>query len=175
MQKEILTTEVSYCMLTELAEDERRLVISAREATLQSHSPYSKYRVGTALLTDDGKVKNIVSGANQENASYGLTVCAERTTIFAANNRGFKRDIRKVAVTGRLASMDPSETRSGGSPTAPCGACRQVIKEAEDLGGEPIVILMDCYNNDRIARVVGIGSLLPLAFGPADFGMSVDD
>jgi cytidine deaminase len=157
---------VQYCSLAELDDDEQDLIIEARASTQLSHSPYSHYCVGCAIQLKDGQK---VHGANTENASYGLSCCAERTTIFAANNMGRKRDIRKIAVTARPAGVN--DYYVGTTPVAPCGACRQVIKESEDLAGTPIIILMDCCDDRRIARVVGISSLLPFAFGPSDLGI----
>lgn len=155
--------------LDELALDERALVLAARRATHHSHSPYSKFRVGCAVQLADGTV---VTGANQENASYGGTVCAERTTILAAFNQGRKKDIAKLAVTGRIGSM-PEETYRG-EPVPPCGICRQIIREAEDLHGSELVILCDGYNDGRILRFVGIASLLPFGFSGADFGVDLN-
>lgn len=164
MQQPVIT----FHSLTELAFDEAVLVKDARNATQLSHSPYSNFCVGCAIRLEDGQ---IVLGANQENASYGLSCCAERTTIFSVYNMGRKRDIRTIAVTARPAGAIYPYV--GTTPVAPCGACRQVIKESEDLAGTPLVILMDCFDDTRIARVVGIEGLLPLAFGPADLGISL--
>jgi cytidine deaminase len=157
----ISTAVIEYRSFAELGADEQSLIIDARASTRLSHSPYSNYRVGCAIHLKDDRV---VWGANQENASYGLTCCAERTTIFAVNNLGKKRDIQMIAVTARPAGADDSYV--GTTPVAPCGACRQVIKESEDLAGSPIVILMDCYDDRRIARMVGIsGPCSPLPSG----------
>src|SRR3954471_23684405 len=92
----------------------RRLETAARAAAKASYSPYSKFRVGTAILAGSGK---IYQGCNVENASYGLCNCAERSAIFTAASAG-ERKIRAVVV------YTPTPT-----PTAPCGACRQVINE----------------------------------------------
>jgi len=98
------------------AEDRKRLVRAARAAAKKAYAPYSKFRVGAALLTAQGE---IFAGCNVENASYGLTNCAERTAIFSAvAHSGPKLDIRAIAVLN-----------AKGLPCAPCGACRQVIYE----------------------------------------------
>lgn len=91
------------------------LVEAARAAAANSYSPYSHYAVGAALLAADGAV---YTGCNVENASYGLTNCAERTAIFKAVGDG-RRRFRAIAVAGGEA----------GAPATPCGACRQVIAE----------------------------------------------
>jgi cytidine deaminase len=93
-----------------------RLLLSARKAMKNAYAPYSKFRVGAAILTSTG---DIFAGCNVENASYGMTNCAERTAIFAAVAQlGPKIEIHAVAVTN-----------DHGVPCAPCGACRQVIYE----------------------------------------------
>jgi len=100
-----------------LSAKERQILLQhARKAMKQAHAPYSKFRVGAALLTTKGRV---FSGCNVENASYGMTNCAERTAIFTAVAQvGSKMEIRAVAVTN-----------AQGVPCSPCGACRQVIYE----------------------------------------------
>jgi cytidine deaminase len=93
-----------------------RLLRSAKQVMKNAHAPYSKFRVGAAILLTNGE---IFSGCNVENASYGMTVCAERTAIFSAVARlGPKIEIRAVAVAN-----------DQGVPCSPCGACRQVIYE----------------------------------------------
>ncbi len=90
------------------------LVAAARAALLNSHSPYSRFRVGAALLDADGAIH---TGTNVENASLGLSVCAERVAVFKAVAEG-QRTVTAVAVA--------TETDE---PTPPCGACRQVLRE----------------------------------------------
>jgi cytidine deaminase len=155
---------VQYLGLDEMPPDQLELVMAARQATNQSHSPYSNFRVGAALRLANGE---IVTGANQENAAFPLCTCAERSAIVAACNGGHQKNIRAIAVTGRIGGV-AEEVYRGIKPITACGACRQIMKEFEDLGGEPMVILMDGYS-DEVARVVGIETLLPLGFGPKDF------
>ncbi|QQG47325.1 MAG: cytidine deaminase [Candidatus Woesebacteria bacterium] len=144
--------------IEELPQDEQLLITSAREAMNNAHSPYSHFTVGAALGMKNG---DIVIGSNQENAAYGSTICAERSALVAAGSLGRKEDIRKLAVIGTSKDFQTS------APVTPCGACRQVIKEYEDLSGEPLVILIT-GETGPIHRFVGIESLLPFAFGPKD-------
>jgi len=112
-----------------LADDEaERLLASAREALQNAYAPYSNFRVGAAVLTGDGR---IFRGANIENASYGLTVCAERVAIFHALVNG-AREIKSLVVTVDKA---PSSENEG----MPCGACRQVMTEFMDCNASVIV------------------------------------
>lgn len=102
------------------------LIVNAKKAAEQAYAPYSRFRVGAALLCKDG---SIVTGVNIENRSYGLTVCAERVAIFSAIAQG-KREFSALAIFCLDANY----------PVSPCGACRQVISEfvPEDF---PIVFL----------------------------------
>ena len=98
------------------ADQKRKLLQTAKKATKKAYAPYSKFRVGAAILLANGKV---FSGCNVENASYGMTNCAERTAIFSAVAQfGPKIEIRAVAVVNEQ-----------DVPCSPCGACRQVIYE----------------------------------------------
>jgi cytidine deaminase len=130
-----------------------QLRLAAQNAAALAYAPYSGFTVGAAVWTDRG----LFTGANVENASYGLTNCAERTAIFAAAAAGARRVERVVVYT-------PTP-----SPTAPCGACRQVIFE---FGPEAEVVSC-CQGADTIETT--IGALLPGAFGPADLGVEPAD
>ena len=99
------------------------LLDAARAARLHAHAPFSRFRVGAALETADGRV---ITGCNVENASYGLTLCAERVAVFKAVSEGYRNFVRVAVVA------DTEE------PTPPCGACRQILWE---FGGDLEVIL----------------------------------
>jgi len=118
--------------------------IKAKE---HSHSPYSKFRVGAALLTDTGE---IIDGCNVENASYGLTICAERTALVKAVSMGFKK-FPAIAITTDMEEF-----------IAPCGACRQVIAE---FGLECDVYLV---KSDLSYKKFSVSELLPMAFTSED-------
>jgi cytidine deaminase len=125
----------------------RRLEKSARAVAAKAYAPYSRFPVGAAVIGGSGK---IYPGCNVENASFGLCNCAERTAIFSAVAAG-EKSIRAVAV------YTPTPL-----PTAPCGACRQVIHE---FGPDALVIGV-CDSRSRIDT--SLSALLPAAFGPGD-------
>lgn len=118
------------------------LIEKARGAMQKAYAPYSKFRVGVALLTRDGK---IFTGCNVENASYSLTICAERIAIFKAVSEGY-RDFDILLLLS-----------DNGDFTPPCGACRQVMAEFGDFR----VILV---NKDNEFREYSVSDLLPVRF-----------
>jgi cytidine deaminase len=121
-----------------------KLLQSAKKVMKHAHAPYSKFRVGAAILLSNGK---IFSGCNVENASYGMTNCAERTAIFSAVAQlGPKIEIKAVAVVN-----------DQGVPCSPCGACRQVIYE---FGPEAIVF----FQGKQGPKQAHITELLPDGF-----------
>jgi cytidine deaminase len=137
--------------------DEQRLIEAARGAGEGAYAPYSNYPVGAALLFDDGA---IVTGANVENASYGLSLCAETNAVSKALNEGRRGGLVAVAVTG-------PPGRGDGAPITPCGRCRQVLNEIAQLGGtDPLVL---CVGAEEVRRVT-LSQVLPYAFGPAHLG-----
>ena len=129
-------------------ETKERLIQAALAARDKAYVPYSNYRVGAALLTKEGK---IITGCNVENASYGLSNCAERTAIFKAVSEG-ERDFAgmAVAVYGKKAA-------------SPCGACRQVLREFFNDDAEIILV-----NEEGQGSVFTIAQLLPGAFTGED-------
>ena len=121
----------------------QQLLAAAQAARRQAYAPYSKFRVGAALLAADGK---IFTGANVENASYGLTICAERVAVTKAVSEGHKK-FQAIAIVAPSAR-----------PT-PCGACRQVLIEFGDLA-------VVCGDSRRVsaAQFYQLAELLPAAF-----------
>jgi len=126
--------------------NEQILMDAARKAARQAHAPYSKFHVGAALLTDENE---IVTGFNNENASYGLTLCAERAALVHALCRGH----RKFSALALCAGVEKA--------AAPCGACRQFL--AEFLAPETPVFYAALPEGSPIARTT-LGALLPEAF-----------
>jgi cytidine deaminase len=131
----------------------RDLLDRARQARANAYAPYSRFHVGAALLAADGRV---FTGCNVENASYGLANCAERVAIGKAVSEG-AREFVAIAVTG------PEDTL----PTAPCGACRQVLYEF----GPRMPLIMPSSSADGY-EVTSVDALLPGAFGPERLAQS---
>lgn len=125
------------------------LLHQARDAARNAYVPYSSFPVGAAILTSSGTV---YIGSNIENASFGLTVCAERTAVFAAVNAG-EQEIIAVAVSAPRGTL-----------TTPCGACRQVLNEFRSREHGMQVVLDDGASG----LAIPLSELLPRAFGPAD-------
>lgn len=149
-----VTTGVGLLAYGELTDIERRLVDMAREATLRSYAPYSKFRVGAAIRLDNGV---IVTGSNQENVAYPSGICAERSACFYAGANYPEARFEAIAIASRGTDGKPTVT-----PCAPCGACRQALLEYEMLAGHEVEVLL--AGRDEIYRVPSVKSLLPLAF-----------
>lgn len=128
------------------------LLAAAHKAMEGAYAPYSHFRVGAALAFRDGTV---VTGANVENASYGLSLCAETIATAQAMKDGRREGLVAVAVTG--------PTRGG--TVTPCGRCRQVLSELAQIGGtDPLVW---CGGGDAVIEI-RLSDLLPHAFGPTN-------
>lgn len=136
--------------ISELNDEDVKLVKMAKDAMKYSYSPYSGFKVGAALIADNGQ---IYTGCNIENASYGATNCAERTAIFKAVSEGVLK-ISKIAIAS-----------SSGKETPPCGICRQVMSEFMDGDGKVLLssnddvisyrlseLLPDCFESDNMGR-----------------------
>ena len=126
---------ITYCeydSIDELCENDRELLLIAREASNNAYAPYSKFCVGAAIkLTND----TIVIGNNQENSAYPSGLCAERVAMFSASAKYPGILIDKIAITSK------SEKFLVDTPTFPCGACRQVLSEYENLYDKKIKII----------------------------------
>jgi cytidine deaminase len=133
--------------------DRAALIDAAHAARAQAYAPYSRFHVGAALRFADGA---IVTGCNVENASYGLSLCAETNAVARAMGEGRRGGLVEVAIS------------TSGEPAAPCGRCRQVLHELASLGGtDPLVLSA----GDKELREARLSALLPGAFGPADLGL----
>ena len=134
--------------------DTEGLIKQALDARKNSYAPYSEYHVGAALLCKDGSV---FCGSNVENASYGATVCAERSAVFAAVSSG-KRKFDAIAIAGG----DKSETDRMKDYAFPCGVCRQVLREFTDPASFKVYVARSVSDYRQFA----LEELLPDSFGP---------
>ena len=150
--------------MTTVTPDQREaLIAAARAASTYAYAPYSNFHVGAALLLADGSV---VTGANVENASYGLSLCAETVAVAKIMSDGGRGGLQAVAVIGGAAD-ESGEAMPGVVPVTPCGRCRQVLNEIAQLGGtDPLVL---CVGANEVVETT-LAALLPLAFGPASLG-----
>lgn len=129
---------------------EARLVDLARAVRDRAYAPYSRFAVGAAVLAAGDEDAAAFAGCNVENASFGLTICAERNAVFQAVAAGVRNLAAVVVVTGAP------------EPTMPCGACRQVLRE---FG--PDMVVIGATLGGKVARF-RLGDLLPGSFGPED-------
>ncbi len=154
---EIKTTIYKFESIDKLEKEDQLLVQKAREVTNNSYSPYSNFKVGAALLLDNG---TIVTGTNQENAAYPSGLCAERTAIFYANSQYPENAIVKMVITAK------NNNELVSNPISPCGACRQVMLETENRFNTPIQIFLDSEN--QILMIKNAQTLIPLTFTSKD-------
>ncbi|MCI6828754.1 MAG: cytidine deaminase [Prevotella sp.] len=153
MEAKNINTTIYVANMEELDEKDRQLVEAAIEATKSSYAPYSHFNVGAAVRLDNGVV---IPGCNQENAAFGVTICAERTALFAAGAQYPDAKVEAIAIAARNADGLLDE------PIPPCGTCRQAMVETEKRSGNKLHILL--YGRKHVYIIEGIGALLPLTF-----------
>jgi cytidine deaminase len=150
----ITTTIAVYNQLSDLSADVQSLMEQAIATRKNAYAPYSNFRVGAAILLENGRV---VLGSNQENAAYPSGLCAERVAIFQAGAIYPNVEILKLAITAA------SDTNPTVSPIPPCGACRQSIAEYEFKQNTPIEIYF-MGESGEVYKSNSITNLLPLSF-----------
>lgn len=148
--------------MSERDEDVAKLIEAARAAMGNAHAPYSRFAVGAAVRLIDG---SIVTGCNFENASYGLSLCAETVALATVNAQGRFGDIAAIAVVG--GAMDIADE----ALVTPCGRCRQIMNEAEQMAGRAVAIYCATPSGSQVTEFC-IADLLPHAFGPTDLGIT---
>lgn len=150
----VTTSFTAYNAVSELPQDVQELMAKAVETRKNAYAPYSKFRVGAALLLDNGK---IVVGSNQENAAYPSGLCAERVAVFHAGAAYPGAKIVQLAISAAADEKMVTE------PIPPCGACRQSIAEYEFRQDAPITIYF-MGQEGKILKSDSLKNLLPLAF-----------
>jgi cytidine deaminase len=153
MEKYEIKSEVCVYQDCELSAQDSELIEAAKKATENSYSPYSQFKVGAALRLKNG---TIVTGSNQENASYPLGLCAERTAIFHAQHTYPDQPIVALAIAAFANGHYYPE------PISPCGACRQVMLEVENRYKQPMRVLL--YGTSGTHVVSSVKDLLPFQF-----------
>lgn len=151
--KEFVVKYSEYKAEKELNSIEIELVQKAKDVLLTSYSPYSHFRVGAAVLLENGE---IIAGSNQENGAYPSGLCAERVALFYAGAKYPKVPVVSIAIVASY--MDEIVK----SPISPCGACRQVMIEYRNIGNKPYSVIM--VGQDKIVRVEDVRFLLPFSF-----------
>lgn len=154
MEEKIIKSVISVCAYDELSAADQRLVDVAVEQTSRSYSPYSHFSVGAALRLADGTVYR---GCNQENAAFGVTMCAERSALFAAGAQQPSVAAEAIAIAARGTDKQIVE-----EPVSPCGICRQAMIETEQRGGRPLHIIL--CGKGKYYVMEGIRNLMPLSF-----------
>lgn len=142
--------------------DAERLIAAARQAAANAYAPYSGFSVGAALLMENG---DVISGANVENASYGLSLCAETVATATASAAGRLAQVVAVGIVGGMTG------KHGIDPVLPCGRCRQILNEAAQVGKRDLAIYCSGLTGGAIEEY-RLSDLLPHAFGPASLGLA---
>lgn len=156
MQKELVLQYNEYNHKSELEPEKMALLDKAVEATSLSYAPYSQFKVGAAVLMEDGTV---FSGANLENASYPATICAERAALSSVSILAPNKKIKAIAVSYK------NEKGKNDGIISPCGVCRQTIAEYENRQNSPIGILLCSSQPDsKVIEIPTINFLLPFSF-----------
>lgn len=143
--------------LSELSEERKSLVNKAWQASERAYAPYSEFKVGAAILFEDG---SILEGNNQENAAYPSGMCAERVALFYAKSRFPNKKIKEIAIVA-------DTMINSGEPVPPCGGCRQVMIEVEDFQKMDIPVLL-AGKNGRVFLIERMKDLLPFSFLPSN-------
>ncbi|MCB7481271.1 cytidine deaminase [Christiangramia sediminis] len=143
-----------YESIDEIPKDVQDLMQEATEVRENAYAPYSSFKVGAAILLENGE---IVVGSNQENASYPSGLCAERTAVYSAGAKYPNSRILKIAITAK------SLRHKVISPVPPCGACRQALVEYEVKQEEPIELYF-MGETGKVVKAESIKDLLPLVF-----------
>ncbi|MGN0281456.1 MAG: cytidine deaminase [Prevotella sp.] len=153
MEAKTITTKLLVAQMSELPTDDVELIERAIGQTEKSYSPYSKFNVGAAIRLENGE---IVVGCNQENAAFGVSICAERSALFAAGAKCPCVPVTTIAIAARDADGLLRE------PISPCGVCRQAMVETETRYQRKLRILL--YGTEKVYIADGIATLMPLTF-----------
>lgn len=149
-----IVTKVNVYTLSECSDDIALLIDRAKTSSLSAYAPYSEFRVGAAILLENGI---IITGNNQENAAYPSGLCAERVALFYAN-----ANYSNIAVTS-IAIIAFHQGKFTQNVCSPCGSCRQALIETENRYNKPIQVILPTH--DEIYVIDSAKNLLPISFG----------
>ncbi|NOZ34881.1 MAG: cytidine deaminase [Chlorobi bacterium] len=153
MKKREITTVTYEYSVEELSKEEQILINTSKDVVSHAYAPYSKFKVGAAVLLENGE---IITGTNQENAAYPSGLCAERVAVFYANSKYPDVPVKAIAVTAF------TNNNFVKTPVPPCGSCRQVLVETETRFNTPIKIYL--VSETGITVIHDAKELLPLNF-----------
>ena len=142
----------------ELSEADAVLLEAARDVTTKAYAPYSNFFVGAVARLQNGET---ISGTNQENASYPVSICAERVLLSAASVLHNNVPIETMAISYR------SERNESNKPVSPCGMCRQALREYEDRTHHPIRLILSGITG-KVFIIDNVSDILPFSFGGED-------
>ena len=154
MKELALKSAIYEAEFSELTDQERKLIETAKASTYNSYAPHSHFHVGAAVLLKDG---TIIPGCNQENAAFPSGICAERAALFAAGAQHPDQPVVMLAIAAR-----DTQGEFQADPVSPCGPCRQVLIETETRFKHPVRILL--YGTKCVYVMDGIKELMPLSF-----------
>ncbi len=157
-EKEINIRYQAHDDVSTLSPAQQELLALAKTALPHSYAPYSSFEVAAALRLSDGK---LLTGTNQENAAYGLTLCAEQNVLAMAGSQHPNVTVESIAITARY------RPKVIDHPITPCGACRQVLMEHQDRHASPIEVILQ-GESGPILIFSSAGHLLPLSFSSRD-------
>lgn len=153
MIQKTIETKVSIYKFDELSAENQQLIEKAKEQVAKAYAPYSEFRVGAAVLLENGE---IFAGSNQENSAYPSGLCAERVAMFYANSQYPEVPVKTLAIAAFTNGNFLPE------PITPCGSCRQVLLESESRFDTDITIML--YGTESVYVLQSVKQLLPLCF-----------
>ena len=159
MVQKTIETKISVFRFDELSEEQKKLLNKAKEQTQKAYAPYSNFRVGAAVLLENGE---IITGNNQENAAYPSGLCAERVAMFYANAQFPDVAVKALAIAAWTNGNFLAE------PVSPCGACRQVLLETGTRFEKDFPVLL--YGTESVYVIEKAKDLLPLNFVKESLG-----
>lgn len=158
-QKEISFSYTIHPDKTQLATEDQFLIEQALFATTKAYAPYSKFKVGAAIRTEDGQ---IAIGSNQENGAFPIGQCAERVALYELMHEQGRKPIDTIAI---LVDYENQKT-----PASPCGSCRQILNEFRSYQQKPIRLLLTVASGGEVYEINDVKDLLPFAFDGSFLG-----